>query len=133
MTRLLAALLLCYASLAAPAPIVWVKISEPMSQWIWAQVETPAFIENSCKSDTAFPRVCLYRFKGLCRIITLVPPKQLEPEVIYQLERMCTGYFPEYPQGGIPFRREFSDPNYLPNQAPPAVDPAWQYQAKEKP
>ena len=124
-------LLLCLLAFPAYAePIVWVKISEPMSEWIWAQVETPAFIENSCKSDLAFPRVCLYRFIGKCRIITLVPPKDLEPLVRDQLARMCSGYFPEYPQGGVPFRRKFSDPNYLPNQAPPAVDPAWQYQAK---
>lgn len=119
--------LLIFPSICLSAPIVWVKVTEPMEHIQWAQVEDQSYIEDSCKSDRVFPRVCLYRHLSKCRIITLVPPSKIPPKTKDELFRMCGGYFPE----PILLRRKFSDPNYLPNQAPPSVDPTWAYQNKE--
>ena len=37
---------------------------------------------------------------------------------------MCKGWFPS----PVLLQREFSNPNYLPNQAPPSADPVWKYE-----
>ena len=124
MKRLVAALLCC-APLEIPAvPIVWVKVAEPAERTYWSQIDDIELVDLECRSDNALPRVCLYRHISRCRIITSVPPTQLPQRTIDDLNRMCTGYFPE----PVLLRREFSNPNYLPNQAPPSIDPAWKFQ-----
>lgn len=123
--------LLFYASPCDGAPIVWVQISPPMDRVKWSQVEDIEFLDDECAGDHALPRVCLYRHKSLCRIAYKGPRAKIPPKTQRELERMCTGFFPIYPQlDDVPLRRRFSDSNYLPNQAPPSVDPAWQYQSK---
>jgi len=116
----------CVAASALAAPVVWVKVTEPMDSVYWSQVGHISFVDSECKSDSTLPRVCLYRHIGKCRIITADPPTKLDTRVILDLERMCTGWFPE----PVLLRKNFSDPRYLPNQAPPSVDPAWKYQTK---
>ena len=111
----------------AGPPIVWAKVTEPMDSAYWSQVGHISFVDNECKSDHILPRVCLYRHLSKCRIITAVEPAKLDTRVILDLERMCTGWFPE----PVLLRNRFSDPSYLPNQSPPSVDPAWRYQNKE--
>lgn len=126
------AVLACSAVLEIPAAtIVWVKVSEPMERTYWSQIAGPELLDDDCASDRALPRVCLYRRKGWCRIIIVTNPSEIAPRTIEELRRMCDGYFPAYPQlNDVPLRRKLSDPDYLPNQAPPSVDPAWQFQAR---
>lgn len=107
--------------------IVWSKVTEPMAM-VWSQVDDIGFVDRECKSDNYLPRVCIYRHLDRCRIITKVPRAQVPPRTLQELVRMCGGYFPE----PVLLRNRFSDPSYLPNQAPPSVDPAWQYQNKEE-
>lgn len=111
-------------ALASSPPIVWLKVTEPMERVTWSLVDDIGLVDPECRSDNALPRVCLYRHRSRCRIITTAPPRALPPRTVEQLLRMCAGYFPE----PVLLLRKFSDPNYLPNQAPPAVDPAWKYQ-----
>lgn len=110
--------------IAALALVVWVKVTEPMEGITWSLVDDIDLVDRECRSDNTLPRVCLYRHKSRCRIITTEPPAKLPRVVVEQLLRMCSGYFPE----PVLLQRRFSDPNYLPNQAPPAVDPVWRYQ-----
>lgn len=114
--------------LALMAVVVWVKVTEPMDAWVWSQVDDIAFVDRECRSDNAMPRVCLYRHLSRCRIIFTGPKEKMPRETELELVRMCQGYFPE----PVLLRREFSNPNYLPNQAPPAADPAWKFQNEEK-
>lgn len=112
------------SSVAAQAPIVWVEVSPAMDAVTWSLVDDIGFVDRECRSDNTLPRVCLYRHLGRCRIITDKPAKDLSQRTKEELMRMCRGYFPE----PVLLRREFSNPNYLPNQAPPSVDPAWRFQ-----
>lgn len=112
--------------LLALALVTWVQVTPPMNQWYWSQIDHISFVDKECKSDNTLPRVCLYRHINKCRIITIKSPSELEPRTIEELYRMCGGFFPE----PVLLQRKFSDPNYLPNQAPPSVDPAWQFQNK---
>lgn len=109
---------------AAEPPIVWVEVSKPMASVTWSLVDDIGFVDRECKSDNTLPRVCLYRHLERCRIITDKPAKDLSQKTKEELMRMCRGFFPE----PVLLRREFSNPNYLPNQAPPSVDPAWRFQ-----
>jgi hypothetical protein len=127
MNRICAAIVLATALELSAAPIVWVKVTEPMTRVQWSQVDDIAFVDQECRSDNALPRVCLYRHLDRCRIITIDSPGKLPTRTIEQLYRMCEGYFPE----PVLLRREFSNPNYLPNQAPPTVDPTWKFENGE--
>lgn len=110
--------------LAVAVATVWVQVTPPTDKWYWSQVDHPSFVDKECMSDQTLPRVCIYRHINKCRIITIKAPKDLEPQTIAELYRMCGGFFPE----PVLLQREFSNPNYLPNQAPPSVDPAWKFQ-----
>lgn len=110
------------------AAIVWVKVSEPMEGITWSQVDDIGYVDRECRSDNTLPRVCLYRHLSRCRIIVAEPPAKLPRRTVEELLRMCGGLFPE----PVLLQRKFSDPNYLPNQAPPSVDPTWKYQNVEK-
>jgi hypothetical protein len=112
------------AAASAEPAIIWTKVSEPMTTITWSYVEDIDLIDAECRSDNTLPRVCLYRHKWRCRIITNKKPEELSLKTREELIRMCGGWFPE----PVLLHREFSSPNYLPNQAPPSVDPAWQYQ-----
>lgn len=127
MNRAVAAVLSCLPLSAPAAVISWVKVTEPMEKTQWSVVDDAEFVDRECRSDDALPRVCLYRHISRCRIITTQPPTKMDPRVVEQLQRMCAGYFPE----PVLLRRKFSDPNYLPNQAAPAADPAWKFQNAE--
>ena len=119
------ATLLCCIPFEIPAALItWVKVSEPMDAWVWSQVDDIAFVDQECRSDNAMPRVCLYRHLSRCRIIFTGPKEKMPRETELQLVRMCQGYFPE----PVLLAREFSNPNYLPNQAPPSADPTWKFQ-----
>lgn len=115
--------------------IVWLYVLQPGSpplRTYWSQIADVELLDDECRSDRALPRVCIHRRKGACRIITVSLPSELAPGTVAELWRMCEGWFPVYPQlGDVPYRRQFSDPEYQPNQAPPSVDPAWQFQSKE--
>jgi hypothetical protein len=121
--RMLLAATLLAAGIADAAPIVWVKVTEPMAM-TWSQVDDIGFVDRECRSDNYLPRVCIYRHLDRCRIITKAPRAQVPERTVQELVRMCGGYFPE----PVLLRNRFSDPSYLPNQAPPSVDPAWKYQ-----
>lgn len=123
----------CAAWAAAPkgagvpetlGPVIWVKVAEPMEGIIFSQIDDLAMVDRECKSDNTLPRVCLYRHLSKCRIITIQKPMDLPLKVRKEIMRMCNGYFPD----PVLLKRRFSDPSYLPNQAPPSVDPVWQAQ-----
>lgn len=119
---LLAALSLL--AISARAAVVWVKVLPEMERITWSQVEDIELVDRECRSDHTLPRVCLYRHLSRCRIIATEPPNKIARKTVLELERMCGGWFPEPVLGSS----RFSDPNYLPNQSPPSVDPVWQYQ-----
>lgn len=124
------AIFACIAAASSSAAVtVWSKVTEPMDGITWSVVDDIGFVDRECRSDNTLPRVCLYRHLSRCRIITLVAPDKLPKRVVEQLVRMCSGYFPE----PVLLQRKFSDPLYLPNQAPPDVDPVWQFQNKAPP
>lgn len=115
------------AAASAPetlGPVTWVKMTEPMEGIIFSYVDDISIVDRECRSDNTLPRVCLYRHLSKCRIITKEKPMSLPLKVRKELMRMCDGFFPE----PVLLKREFSNPAYLPNQAPPSVDPAWQIQ-----
>lgn len=124
MSRTLAAVLCCIALEAPAVAVTWVKVCDPMDSWIWSQVDDILFVDRACRSDDVLPRVCLYRHLSRCRIIFTGPKAAMSRETELELVRMCQGYFPE----PVLLAREFSNPNYLPNQAPPSVDPTWKFQ-----
>lgn len=123
MKRLFIALACCIPLEIPAVPIVWVKVTEPMGRTYWSHIPLD-LLDIECASDQVLPRVCLYRRKSACRIITDIAPAELSPRTVEELNRMCTGYFPE----PVLLQRKFSDPDYLPNQAPPSADPAWKFQ-----
>lgn len=120
----LAPLLLSFAAAAQSPPIVWLRVTEPMVAITWSLVDDIGLVDTECRSDNTLPRVCLYRHKQRCRIITDKPPSEVPQRTKEELIRMCNGWFPE----PVLLQRKFSDPLYLPNQAPPSVDPTWRFQ-----
>jgi hypothetical protein len=106
-------------------PIVWVKIAEPMERMTWHQVDDIRYIDQECRSDNYLPRVCLYRHISQCRVLTTDPPTKIPRSQLEEISKMCSGWFPE----PVLLRREFSNPLYLPNQAPPSADPRFQFAA----
>lgn len=126
---LFAASAVAFAASVGAAPVVWVKVTEPMDGMTWSHVDDVGFIDRECKSDNTLPRVCLYRHLSRCRIITLTAPDKLPPRTREELVRMCGGFFPE----PVLLQREFSNPNYLPNQAPPSASAEWKFQNEGNP
>lgn len=110
-------------TLAVAAAVVWVKVTDPMDTWVWSQVDDITFVDRECKSDNTLPRVCLYRHISKCRIIFTGKQADIGRQTELQLVRMCQGWFPE----PVLLQKNFSDPNYLPNQAAPSVDPTWKF------
>lgn len=126
----LAALVVCAAVAAHPrgAPetlgaITWVRVLEPMKHVEWIIEPDISMLDPHCFTTTRYtPRVCIYRDRSACFIITTTPPLELSRLVFDQLYKMCDGFFPE----PIQLKSRFSDPKFLPNQAAPSVDPEWQ-------
>ena len=80
------------AILLAAAPIVWVKVSEPMDSAHWSQVGHISFVDNECKSEHTLPRVCLYRHVGKCRrhdSVAFWPARSIAGHPRKQLKTPC--------------------------------------------